>query len=154
MAVEIERKFLIADRVPFHDTPPLKVRQGYLVRGDVEEARIRQEGDVYSLTVKKGIGLAREEFEVVIDSRRFDVLWPATEGARVTKTRRLLALESGHVACVDEFEGHLEGLVTVEVEFGSKEAALAFAPPSWFGLEVTGVRGYANSVLCTQGVPK
>jgi adenylate cyclase len=153
MPVEIERKFLITDDGPFRDAKVLVVRQGYLARGDSEEVRIRQEGDEYSLTVKKGGGLERLEFGIVIDAARFDALWPATDGARVVKARRLVPLEASYVACVDEFGGRLAGLITVEVEFGTREEAHAFVPPRWFGPEVTGDRRYANGVLSSQGVP-
>ncbi|MFQ6148373.1 CYTH domain-containing protein [Streptomyces seoulensis] len=153
MAVEIERKFLITDEVSLRDVPSVPVRQGYLVRGDESEVRIRQEGAAYSLTVKQGKGLERSEFEISIDAGQFETLWPATEGARVAKARRLVPLESARVACVDTFEGALAGLVTVEVEFGTVEEAHSFEPPGWFGTEVTEDGRFANGVLSTQGAP-
>jgi len=39
------------------------------------------------------------------------------------------------------------------VEFGSEDEARAFAPPSWFGREVTGEAGWSNSALARHGLP-
>ncbi len=48
---------------------------------------------------------------------------------------------------MDVFEGAYEGLILAEVEFPTKEAALAFTPPSWFGRDVTFTGEYQNSRL-------
>ncbi|MFI1890374.1 hypothetical protein [Streptomyces jumonjinensis] len=88
MQVEIERKFLIQQDDTYRDPPAVPVRQGYPARGSDEEARIRSEGTYLFLTVKKGSGLERLEFEVAIGREQFDALWPATEGCRVSKARR------------------------------------------------------------------
>ena len=45
------------------------------------------------------------------------------------------------VAEVDRYGGELDGLWTVEVEFDDEAAAEAFAPPAWFGPELTTHRG-------------
>ena len=50
---------------------------------------------------------------------------------------------------LDIFKGRLEGLVMVEVEFGSEAEAEAFVPPAWFGVEVTADPRYRNSYLST-----
>jgi CYTH domain-containing protein len=59
----------------------------------------------------------------------------------------------GHTAEIDRYRGALAGLVTVEVEFESLEAAAAFEPPGWFGQEVTGDDRYANRRLAVDGLP-
>ncbi|MEU4209492.1 CYTH domain-containing protein [Streptomyces sp. NPDC026206] len=153
MPMEIERKFTVRDDAPFKGQPAVPVRQGYLARGEREEVRVRRVGDEYSLTVKKGSGLERQEFETSIDAAQFDALWPATEGCRVSKSRRLVPLPAGRTAHVDVFEGRLAGLVTVEVEFEDREEALAFVPPAWFGTEVTDDGRYANKELSSSGIP-
>ena len=61
--------------------------------------------------------------------------------------------DSSLVAEVDLFEGELAGLCIVEVEFDSVEASGAFAPPPWFGREVTGVAGWSNAELARRGRP-
>ncbi|MER7048135.1 CYTH domain-containing protein [Streptomyces jumonjinensis] len=154
MQVEIERKFLIQQDDAYRDLPAVPVRQGYLARGSDAEARIRSEGTDLSLTVKKGSGLERLEFEVTIDREQFDALWPATEGCRVRKARRAVPLAGGRTAYVDVFEGHLAGLITAEVEFPDRRGAASFEPPAWFGAEVTGDKRYSNQVLSSEGLPR
>ena len=46
---------------------------------------------------------------------------------------------------LDVFEGKFEGLYLAEVEFSSEEDADAFAPPDWFGEDVTLDGTYHNS---------
>ncbi|WP_328685893.1 CYTH domain-containing protein [Streptomyces sp. NBC_01261] len=153
MPTEIERKFTAPADGPFTDVPAIPVEQGYLVRADGAHVRIRKSGGAHTLTVKKGRGLTRQEFEIDISTDDFDLLWPATEGARVTKTRRLVPLSDGRTACVDEFAAQLAGLVMVEVEFSTEDEARRFRPPAWFGTEVTEDVRYSNSVLVTAGRP-
>jgi hypothetical protein len=74
-----------------------------------------------------------------------------TEGRRVAKVRSVVPLGE-HRAEVDVFEGALDGLAIVEVEFPSSEAADAFEPPAWFGEEVTGRPEWATPPSpCTGG---
>ena len=153
VAAEIERKFLVKDLGAVLRIPTRTVRQGYLARSADEEARVRQIDGEYTLTVKKGSGLLRSECEISISASQFDALWPATDGSRVTKTRREVQLPEGRLAHVDVFEEHLAGLATVEVEFEDTDSAMAFTPPDWFGPEVTEDGRYANKVLSSEGVP-
>ena len=48
---------------------------------------------------------------------------------------------------LDIFEGRHEGLRIVEVEFENEEQANRFAPPAWFGEDVTFDGRYHNSHL-------
>ncbi|MGW0615393.1 CYTH domain-containing protein [Streptomyces sp. NPDC002788] len=154
MGTEIERKFVVQNLGEVLRIPAMQVRQGYLARNSHEEVRIRRMGDEYTLTTKKGSGLQRAEFETPISAAQFDALWPATEGSRITKTRREVKLPEGRIAYVDVFEEHLEGLTTVEVEFDETSTALAFVPPNWFGHEVTEDKRYSNKVLSSEGKPE
>lgn len=49
---------------------------------------------------------------------------------------------------LDIFEGKLAPLQLVEVEFETKEDAERFAPPVWFGEDVTFDKNYKNNSLC------
>ena len=51
------------------------------------------------------------------------------------------------------YEGELAGLAVVEVEFSSGEEAGDFAPPGWFGRELTGDARYSNASLALDGRP-
>jgi adenylate cyclase len=150
--VEIERKFVV-DRLPAGVGDGERIEQGYLAIGDDGvEVRVRRRGDHTVLTVKSGPGMMRTEEELAIDERRFDSLWPLTEGRRVSKTRHLVPLEGATVE-LDVYDGAHEGLLTAEIEFPSLEASEAFEPPAWLGREVTDDRRYANQALALAGAP-
>ncbi|MFD7907105.1 CYTH domain-containing protein [Kitasatospora sp. NPDC059747] len=153
MPSEIERKFLV-DRVPgTAGAVSTAISQGYLTRGGDSEVRIRRTPEGSTLTVKHGGGLERAEYETPLDEEQVAALWPATEGARLTKVRTEVPLEDGRTAQLDTYEGALAGLLTVEVEFDSTAEATAFEPPDWFGTDVTGRSEYNNRNLCLRGTP-
>jgi adenylate cyclase len=98
--------------------------------------------------------MVRSESEIELTSEQFDSLWPATEGRRVEKTRRVWPLEGGPAAEVDVYAGRLDGLVVVEVEFVSASEAEAFVAPAWFGSEVTDDDRFKNRRLALDGRPR
>jgi CYTH domain-containing protein len=154
VAAEIERKFLVAEPpVEALAAPSEEIDQGYLVSDGETEIRVRRRGDSHYLTVKKGHGEVREEIEVDISGEQFEKLWPQTEGWRVEKRRHLIPLNGGLTAEMDVYSGRLEGLVTVEVEFDSRDDSSAFLPPKWFGTEVTGDVAYSNQQMARAGLP-
>jgi adenylate cyclase len=114
--------------------------------------RLRRLGKRTLLTVKRGHGLRRTEVEIEISAQSFGKLWPLTEGRRVRKTRHHIRDEVAEFD-VDVYSGSLEGLITAEIEFDSEHLSESFQPPEWIGPEVTGVAGYANQNLATQGIP-
>ena len=120
---------------------------------DGVEVRVRRSGSDATLTVKSGPGLVRVEEEMPIDVRQFASLWELTRGRRVAKTRYLVDLDDGLTAEVDVYHEALEGLLTAEIEFDSEERSLAFVPPDWMGVEVTGDERYANRSLAVDGAP-
>lgn len=151
--MEIERKFLVTD-IPAAagGAPFAALRQGYLAIAPRGSVRIRAEDDRFTLTVKRGSGLVREEYEVPLEAGQFEALWPATEGQRVEKRR--YRIDHGTFTIeLDVFGGPLVGLMLAEVEFGSVEAASAFEPPVWFGAEVTTDGRYTNASLALHGAP-
>jgi adenylate cyclase len=152
--VEIERKFLL-DRVPDDLGEGLEIEQGYLaVSDDGVEVRVRRHGGERTLTVKSGPAHVRTEEEFEVDERRFDALWPLTEGRRIVKTRHRVDLGEGLVAEVDVYGGAHAGLAVAEVEFPDEEASDRFQAPGWVGREVTGDARYANQRLALSGPPE
>jgi adenylate cyclase len=113
----------------------------------------RSDGRDARITVKSAPGLSRVEEELELDADAFERLWPLTEGRRVVKTRWSRDDGGGVVLELDVYEGLLSGLVVVEVEFTSEEAARAWTPPAWAGREVTGEKAYANQSLAVYGAP-
>jgi CYTH domain-containing protein len=154
--VEIERKFLVGEPPPdLGDWPATRLEQGYVAITDDAEVRLRRKGDEdgATLTIKSAPGLARVEEELPVDAERFAGLWPLTEGRRLVKTRHTRELAPGVLLELDVYEGDLEGLATLEVEFPDEAAAHAFDPPPWAGEEVTGDRRYANQALALADRP-
>lgn len=143
---EIERKFVV------HELPAEvralagdRIRQGYLSLAPVE-VRVRSRGDrTHELTVKSAGGLIRVEVNLELTPAQFDELWPLAERT-IEKTRSTCDV-SGRLAEVDTYTAALTGLVVAEVEFPSEADAAAFAPPPWFGPEVTDNPRYRNAAL-------
>ncbi|MBR4888968.1 MAG: adenylate cyclase, partial [Clostridia bacterium] len=81
----------------------------------------------------------------------YNRLFQKVEGGVLQKVRYRIPIENGYTAELDRFEGELEGLLLVEVEFPSVEAMNAFKPPSWFGEDVSESTQYHNSVLSGGG---
>jgi adenylate cyclase len=156
MAQEIERKLLV-DELPgdLGVWNAKRLEQGYLAITDEVEVRVRRaDGGDARLTVKSAPGLSRVEEELALDASAFERLWSLTAGRRVVKVRHTREVEPGVVLELDVYEGALRGLVTVEVEFTSEDAARAWTPPPWAGRDVTGETAYANQTLAVHGPPR
>lgn len=156
VTIEIERKFILAEAPNAQRLGPgVHIRQGYLAEEGTVEVRIRITPANATLTVKAGTGLSRTEVDVAISIEQANALWPHTARGRIVKTRHRVMLDDplGHVAEVDVYGGALAGLCVTEVEFSSETDAAAFAPPVWFGREVTGEPGWSNAALARHGRP-
>jgi adenylate cyclase len=152
--VEIERKFLVERRPDDLDArPSAKIDQGYLAITDDVEVRVRRYGEQSFLTVKSSGNESRVEQEIEIDGRRFGALWPLTEGRRIEKRRYRIPTGDGLTIELDVYHGRLTGLITAEVEFGSRADADRFTSPPWLGREVTDDSRYKNKRLATEGLP-
>lgn len=144
--MEIERKFLVKyvlDNIS--EYVHHEVSQGYIYTSPV--IRIRRSDDRFYLTVKSDGFLKREEFEIDITEEAFKDLSLKCEGNIISKTRYKIPLEDGLTAELDVFHGAFEGLMYVEVEFPTEEAANSFIVPDYFGRDVTESEGYQNSTL-------
>jgi adenylate cyclase len=156
MAIEIERKFLVADagwRQAAHAVLPMA--QGYLndlatvdsgaMRASV---RVRVSGDTAYLNLKsRELGHTRQEFDYpipVVDAR---ALLALCVGGAIDKRRHLVE-HAGHTWEVDEFLGDNAGLVVAEIELGSADEA--FERPGWLGVEVTDTPRYYNLALASR----
>lgn len=146
--LEIERKFLI-DQLPrmLQRYPHKEIAQGYLSIGrDKAHVRLRRAGRVLTLTFKRGPARAREEREIHLTPVQFDILWPATAGSRLTKTRYYVPYKKLTIE-IDIYRGSNEGLMVAEVEFPDVATYHSFRPPDWLGDEVTGASRYSNVKL-------
>jgi adenylate cyclase len=147
---EIERKFKVEVVPNGLLGPGSAIRQGYLSVEPVE-IRIRAQDGARELTVKSLGGLSRVEVGLPLTAGQFDELWPLVI-AFVEKARHRVGLGEA-VAEVDVYGGKLAGLVVAEVEFASREEALGFAPPDWFGEEVTEDERFRNAALARAATP-
>lgn len=149
MALEIERKFLVA-----HDSwrPATRVRhieQGYLSANGPVSIRVRLQDGSGTLTVKgeRG-GLARDEFEYAIPADDAAGMLRLASLPPIVKKRHELTV-AGKLWQIDVFEGRLAGLVLAEIELADEHEA--FHRPDWLGREVTHDLRYRNSALVEGG---
>jgi CYTH domain-containing protein len=148
---EIERKFLIKELpVEILRSRHSPIAQGYLAnepRG--RHVRLRKRGKAASLAFKVGRGTSREEREVRLSPKQFGLLWPATKGRRLRKTRYEIPWKNLTIE-VDVYRGCNRGLMVAEVEFPNHASRRRFKPPSWFGREITGEKRYSNVKLARE----
>jgi CHAD domain-containing protein/CYTH domain-containing protein len=148
--IEIERKYLLSGMPPSLEGQPFReIEQGYIPGERLHERvrRVRKDGsEWYVRTVKVGSGIRRIELQEDTDRETFEVLWPLTEGRRVTK-RRYRVPEGGLTWEVDEFTDR--ELVLAEVELPSEDVKPRL--PEWIAAhvvrEVTGESEYLNMNL-------
>lgn len=148
--MEIERKFLPTE-IPY-ELEKLEshfIEQGYLNTEPV--VRVRRTDNRFTLTYKSGGMFAREEYNLPLNESGYLNLVKKSDGNIITKRRYLIPLENGLTGELDVFEGALEGLVMLEVEFESTEQSDKFVVPEWFGKEVTFDRNYHNSNMSKPG---
>ncbi len=150
MAIEIERKFLLAaDSWREQVERSIDMRQGYFCNTDRASLRVRIEGDRARIGVKSMTHtMRRTEFEypVPVEEARI-MLDEMCQPSIVIKTRHLLHFQ-GHLWEIDEFHGDNEGLLVAEIELGDETES--FARPDWLGEEVTDDPRYLNFRLASQ----
>lgn len=146
MAVEIERKFLVAnDSWREKATKKTLFKQAYLNSTPERTVRVRIAGDAAFLTIKgKNQGLSRAEFEYAIPVTEAESLLALCETPALEKYRYLVQHEA-HLWEIDEFFGVNDGLIVAEIELTTE--AESFIKPEWLGTEVSGDKRYYNSYL-------
>ena len=151
--VEVERKWLVQNLPTLCGLEGKEVIQGYIaVAADGTEVRLRETDGKFFQTVKSVGGLVRNEIEIKLTQDQFEALWGATAGRRLKKVRYTWHWEGKRVE-IDVYHGSLAGLMVAEVEFPSASDSAGFAPPPWFGTEVTEDTRYKNANLALHGRP-
>jgi adenylate cyclase len=148
---EIERKFLIKLLPPeILRARHFRLAQGYLANETGgRHVRLRKKGSALSLTFKVGRSVSREERELRLSPKQFAVLWPATAGRRLHKTRYEIPWKNLKIE-IDIYHGRNRGLMVAEVEFPNHASRRKFKPPRWFGREITGEKRYSNVRLARE----
>lgn len=149
--LEIERKFLVK-QLPrnLKQLRSALIVQGYLateMKG--AQVRLRKKGNVCSLGFKRRRGSGREEREIRLTLKQFNLLWPGTSGRRLRKTRYDMPW-NGRVIEIDIYRGVHRGLAVAEVEFPNRRTCDRFKPPPWLGREITGQKRYSNIRLACE----
>lgn len=147
MAIEIERKFLVADDSWRSGVAEVRsIEQAYLAKTDHVSIRIRiDNGSAATLTIKSAEpGVERREYEYALPVADASELMQRREGAVIVKSRHLVR-RGRHVWEVDVFEGENAGLVIAEVELARADEPIE--RPSWLGQEITHDRRFYNAEL-------
>jgi len=150
MALEIERKFLIADETwRRHAVRSERIVDGLLATSKGRKVRVRLYADRATLAVKtRKKGRVRFEFEYaipVIDARH--MLRAECGRSTLAKTRHYVP-HGGKTWEVDEYEAPLAGILLAEVELTEADQALSL--PSWIGREVTDDPAFSKTRLFTE----
>lgn len=158
--MEIERKWL-TDGWPqgLEETKRILMRQGYITTRPTVRIRSEKSGDVtqYVLCFKGAAGpdgLAREEIESNIDPELFAKLEAFIGRPLIEKEQRRYALPGGLTLEVNQVDRGQPGeFFYAEVEFPTKEAALAWRPgelEEYLSDEVTGQPGQSMAAYWTE----
>lgn len=147
--LENELSYLVKELPDLDGAARKDIEQHYLSDGP-SPLRLRRIADGFELTKKLDLDPAdmsrKEEITIPLTAAEFGRFRPlAVRG--LTKTRYYLPLPTGLTAEIDVFHGALEGLVMVEVEFPDEASRRSFAPPPWFGRDVSQADWSANSWL-------
>ncbi|OUM62272.1 hypothetical protein PIROE2DRAFT_11468 [Piromyces sp. E2] len=98
-------------------------------------------------------GLIRDEVNININIEQYDNMVKKQEGNTIYKTRYQF-LDNGEIVAIDIFEGDLEGLAYMEIEFAKKEESDAYQTPNWVIKDVTDDIRYKNGHLARYGIPE
>jgi adenylate cyclase len=150
MALEIERKFLVADDSWRHSAVRrVHIRDGLVATDNGRKVRIRISDESATIAVKgPRAGITRAEFEYAI---------PLSDAEEIMRTlphvlekwRHLVPYEGVNWE-VDVYEGLLKGVVLAEIEMRTPDRKLNI--PSWIGQEVTGNPKYKKINMVAERV--
>ena len=97
--------------------------------------------------------LTREESDFYITKEEYEHTVVKGLDNTIYKKRYQFDVD-GLTYAVDIFEGNLEGLAYLEIEFESEELANSFETPDWIIKDVTNDRRFKNQELAQYGMPK
>ena len=152
MALEIERKFLVADDSWRHSAiRRVHIRDGLVATDNVRKVRIRISDESATIAVKgPRAGITRAEFEYAIPLSDAKEIIQTLPGERVLEKWRHLIPYEGVNWEVDVYEGILKGVVLAEVEMRTPNQKLNLPP--WIGQEVTGNPKYKKINMVAERV--
>jgi len=152
MALEIERKFLVADDSWRHSAiRHIHIRDGLVATDNVRKVRIRISDESATIAVKgPRIGITRAELEYAIPLLDAEEIIQTLPDERVLEKWRHLVPFEGVNWEVDVYEGILKGVVLAEIEMRAPNQKLSIPP--WIGQEVTGNPQYKKINMVAERV--
>ncbi|HJT91748.1 MAG TPA: CYTH domain-containing protein [Mycobacterium sp.] len=144
--VEIERKFVVADRTVLEGSEGCGLIQGYLQTSTERTIRVRiDRNEVAVLTVKgPRVGATRYEAECSLPVGIAEQILAECRQPLIIKTRYPV-VAGGRMWVIDEFHDANEGLLLAEIELASESEDVIV--PEWCGSEVTTDERYYNENL-------
>lgn len=147
MAVEIERKFLVASGDwQTGVVRSVRLQDGLIASSDRGKVRVRITDDMATLAIKgarTGLSRGEYEYEIPVDDA-VALLDRHCAGAVLEKTRFFVPC-GDLVWEVDVYSGILSGVVIAEIELPAEDTE--FNRPSWVGAEVTGREEYRKITM-------
>lgn len=146
MAVEIERRFLLADDTwRAQSRRSVVMLQGYLTVEKECTIRVRITGGDARLTIKGFISdVSRREFEYPVPRKDAEEILQNLCPFVLEKTRHYV--DVGNVLFeIDEYGGANAPLVIAELELPAENAP--YPRPAWLGREITADGRYTNAYL-------
>ncbi|WP_339734050.1 CYTH domain-containing protein [uncultured Sunxiuqinia sp.] len=145
MATEIERKFLVNEKLLPAAEQKIVMVQAYLQADPERTVRVRLADGSAFLTIKgKLVGFSRKEYEYPIPLEDARELLDLAIYPPIEKVRHLIWVD-GKKWEVDFFAGANQGLVLAELELPDENEQVELPP--WIKTEVTGLVKYHNSYL-------
>lgn len=145
MAIEIERKFLVHEKLLPESKESILMEQGYLNDDPHRLVRVRIAGEKAFLTIKgKGVGIVRPEFEYSIPVQDAKELLEMAIYPPITKIRNIIYHKNKKWE-IDIFSGVNNGLIVAEIELVYEDDEVAL--PEWVECEVTGDDRFFNYQL-------
>jgi CYTH domain-containing protein len=124
----------------------LRLREARGLDGGPARLRLTRKAEIDARTrLVTSIYLPEEEFALLAAS---------LPGRRLEKLRHRLQSPDGLLLSVDQFQGALEGLLLLEVDFETPESISAFVPPDCATREVTDDARYSGGQLAAHGLPR
>jgi CYTH domain-containing protein len=154
--MKTERMFLIAPslvRLILKERLVSKqVVEGYLAPASERTHFVRLEPSGCNLVLQSWSAEGASEQRTKVPSTQAEALLEVCPG-KVTYRRTHIRLAPGAEALLDRFE-EPDALDLVAVEFEHPAEAEAFAPPGWFGPEVTQDPSYQKAAIALSGMPR
>ena len=147
MAQEIERKFLIHKKLwdNLQKPAPVLIEQNYIFNAKPLTLRTRIKGNKGYITLKKGKGITRLEYEYEIPISDAKELMMIDSSSTPIEKKRYSIDYKGKTWEVDVFLGLNKGLIIAEIELNDENEP--FEIPIWIDKEVSSISKYLNSNL-------